>query len=329
MPGFISVLASGVVHLIVILFMVWSAGQMLDSGVQKVKERLDEKSLLAAAKLLLLPEPQPPAAEEERTPEPADQKPAEVPEPTPLPPAEKPAEQTTAAAEPADRGNEIPQTPPEQLPQPTETPETALKPVEYNGLPLTGESDKYDPMLDAIYELGLVNGHDGPLHVEAPFGQQSSHVKLDGQNAPVLKVSFGSGVLEHLLESGAATVVCLVPESELKLQLRGTLSKPRSWGAVDQSTSERMSIRNTVVPEHRYITAEARLRLEEMGLTPRECSAATLKIWFSNELDQYLLKTQLNVVRDQPETEWMKLQTHIHLVLQNGEVVARGRLSGR
>jgi hypothetical protein len=184
-------------------------------------------------------------------------------------------------------------------------------------------------MLDAIYELGLVNGHDGPLHVEAPFGQQSSHVKLDGQNAPVLKVSFGSGVLEHLLESGAATVVCLVPESELKLQLRGTLSKPRSWGAVDQSTSERMSIRNTVVPEHRYITAEARLRLEEMGLTPRECSAATLKIWFSNELDQYLLKTQLNVVRDQPETEWMKLQTHIHLVLQNGEVVARGRLSGR
>jgi hypothetical protein len=329
MPGFISVLASGVVHLIVILFMVWSAGQMLDSGVQKVKERLDEKSLLAAAKLLLLPEPQPPAAEQERTPEPADQKPAEVPEPTPLPPAEKPAEQTTAAAEPADRGNEIPQTPPEQLPQPTETPETALKPVEYNGLPLTGESDKYDPMLDAIYELGLVNGHDGPLHVEAPFGQQSSHVKLDGQNAPVLKVSFGSGVLEHLLESGAATVVCLVPESELKLQLRGTLSKPRSWGAVDQSTSERMSIRNTVVPEHRYITAEARLRLEEMGLTPRECSAATLKIWFSNELDQYLLKTQLNVVRDQPETEWMKLQTHIHLVLEHGDVVARGRLSGR
>jgi hypothetical protein len=329
MPGFISVLASSVVHLIVILFMVWSAGQMLDSGVQKVKERLDEKSLLAAAKLLLLPEPQPPAAEQERTPEPADQKPAEVPEPTPLPPAEKPAEQTTAAAEPADRGNEIPQTPPEQLPQPTETPETALKPVEYNGLPLTGESDKYDPMLDAIYELGLVNGHDGPLHVEAPFGQQSSHVKLDGQNAPVLKVSFGSGVLEHLLESGAATVVCLVPESELKLQLRGTLSKPRSWGAVDQSTSERMSIRNTVVPEHRYITAEARLRLEEMGLTPRECSAATLKIWFSNELDQYLLKTQLNVVRDQPETEWMKLQTHIHLVLEHGDVVARGRLSGR
>ncbi|MFN9223583.1 MAG: hypothetical protein ACK6D6_15870 [Planctomyces sp.] len=329
MPGFISVLASGVVHLIVILFMVWSAGQMLDSGVQKVKERLDEKSLLAAAKLLLLPEPQPPAAEQERTPEPADQKPAEVPEPTPLPPAAKPAEQTTAAAEPADRGNEIPQTPPEQLPQPTETPETALKPVEYNGLPLTGESDKYDPMLDAIYELGLVNGHDGPLHVEAPFGQQSSHVKLDGQNAPVLKVSFGSGVLEHLLESGAATVVCLVPESELKLQLRGTLSKPRSWGAVDQSTSERMSIRNTVVPEHRYITAEARLRLEEMGLTPRECSAATLKIWFSNELDQYLLKTQLNVVRDQPETEWMKLQTHIHLVLEHGDVVARGRLSGR
>ncbi|MFN7868421.1 MAG: hypothetical protein ACK5TX_13545 [Planctomyces sp.] len=328
MPGFISVLASGVVHLIVILLMVWSAGQMLDSGVQKVKERLDEKSLLAAAKLLLLPEPQPPAAEQERTPEPADQKPAEVPEPTPLPPAEKPAEQTTAAAEPADRGNEIPQTPPEQLPQPTETPETALKPVEYNGLPLTGESDKYDPMLDAIYELGLVNGHDGPLHVEAPFGQQSSHVKLDGQNAPVLKVSFGSGVLEHLLESGAATVVCLVPESELKLQLRGTLSKPRSWGAVDQSTSERMSIRNTVVPEHRYITAEARLRLEEMGLTPRECSAATLKIWFSNELDQYLLKTQLNVVRDQPETEWMKLQTHIHLVLEHGDVVARGRLSG-
>jgi hypothetical protein len=328
MPGFISVLASSVVHLIVILFMVWSAGQMLDSGVQKVKERLDEKSLLAAAKLLLLPEPQPPAAEQERTPEPADQKPAEVPEPTPLPPAEKPAEQTTAAAEPADRGNEIPQTPPEQLPQPTETPETALKPVEYNGLPLTGESDKYDPMLDAIYELGLVNGHDGPLHVEAPFGQQSSHVKLDGQNAPVLKVSFGSGVLEHLLESGAATVVCLVPESELKLQLRGTLSKPRSWGAVDQSTSERMSIRNTVVPEHRYITAEARLRLEEMGLTPRECSAATLKIWFSNELDQYLLKTQLNVVRDQPETEWMKLQTHIHLVLEHGDVVARGRLSG-
>jgi len=329
MPGFISVLASGVVHLIVILFMVWSAGQMLDSGVQKVKERLDEKSLLAAAKLLLLPEPQPPAAEQERTPEPADQKPAEVPEPTPLPPAEKPAEQTTAAAEPADRGNEIPQTPPEQLPQPTETPETALKPVEYNGLPLTGESEKYDPMLDAIDELGLVNGHDGPLHVEAPFGQQSSHVKLDGQNAPELKVSFGSGVLERLLASGAATVVCLVPESELKLQLRGTLSKPRSWGAVDQSTSERMSIRNTVVPEHRYITAEARLRLEEMGLTPRECSAATLKIWFSNELDQYLLKTQLNVVRDQPETEWMKLQTHIHLVLEHGDVVARGRLSGR
>ena len=199
MPGFISVLASGVVHLIVILLMVWSAGQMLDTGVQKVKERLDEKSLLAAAKLLLLPEPQPPAAEEERTPEPADPKPAEVPEPTALP-AEKPAEQTTAADQPADTGNEIPQTPPVQLPQPPETPETALKPVEYNGLPLTGESDKYDPMLEALDDLGLVNGLHGPLHIEAPFGQQSSHVKLDGQNAPDLKVSFGSGVLEHLLE---------------------------------------------------------------------------------------------------------------------------------
>lgn len=44
MPGFISVLASGVVHLIVILLMVWSAGQMLDTGVQKVKERLDERA---------------------------------------------------------------------------------------------------------------------------------------------------------------------------------------------------------------------------------------------------------------------------------------------
>ena len=329
MPGLISMLTSGVVHLIVILLMVWSAGQMLDSGVQKVKERLDEKSLLAAARLLLLPEPQPPAAEQKRTPEPADQKPAEVPEPAQRPPAEKPSEQTTAAAQPAATENEMSQTPPEQLPQPPETPEKDVQPVEYNGRPLTGESEQDDPMLAALDDLGLVNGHNGPLHVEAPFGQQSSHVKLDGQNAPALKVSFGSGVLERLLASGAATVVCLVPESGRKLQLRGTLSNPQSWGAVDQSTSERMSIRNTVVPEHRYITAEARRRLEEMGLTPKETSAATLKIWFSNELDQYLLKTQLNVVRDQPETEWLKLQTHIHLVLENGEVVARGRLSGR
>ncbi|MFM7168189.1 MAG: hypothetical protein ACKO3T_23325 [Planctomycetaceae bacterium] len=323
MPGFISMLASGVVHLIVIMFMIWSAGQMLDSGVKQLKGRLDQENLLAAAALLLMPDEAKTEAKQDKPPEPAE-KPAEKP-PAEKPPAKKIESQSR---EPAPAEKPVLPDPPAAAPAAQLQPATEPPaPVEYLGRPLTGDAEKPDPELESFERLGLLDGRDGQLHVEAPFGQQSSHVSLEGQRAPALKVSFGAGVLEHLLRTGAAGVFCNPTErGQPALQLRGTLSNPDSWAPVSDTVTSRMSMRNMPVPEPRCDTAEVRLKLEEMGLTSREARAAALKIWFSNELDQYLLRTQLNVVRDQPETEWMKFQTHVFLVFDGGEVVAKARL---
>lgn len=325
MPRFTSLLSSLVVHLTVVMFMIWSTGQTRDAEGQHLKKQEDSKNLLAAAARLLFPETSSPSPEQKPSPKPAEVQTTETPEsaqPEPLPQPEfKPAPEP----QPVEQKSELSQTPPAVPTRETEESQSAtepMAPIEYSGSPVTGDSEKLDPELDA---LEFLKGHDGTLHVEAPFGQQSGQLKLNGQKAPQLTVGFGPNVIDELLKTGDVALFCNIVANS-KLQLRGTLRNPNSWGPMSGATANSMSMRNMVLPVHRRDTKEARQQLAKLGLTSAEVSEAELKLWFSNKLDQYLLRTQLNVVRDKPETDWLKYTTHIYLELEHGQIVARGAI---